>query len=257
MPKVKRSLFKTFLNTGTIEEPVWSLIGSGVTGGAIAYNPKVEEEHYIHEDSATTVVEGYAPKYGIEASAIVGDAVYDFLDGLRIGRSVFDDVLAEVVNVWAYKTPICGYYPAERVLCTVQVDEFGGEGGSSVKLNYTVNLIGDPILGRLLPGTTPIWSNLVTASADTTLTTLVLGSGMLTPLFASDKTNLFYTTSIAAAAVSLESTKSGATIVQKCNGVVVDQEDDADLELGENIITIEVTAGDVTDIYVIQATRTE
>lgn len=257
MPKVKRSLFKTFLNTGTIEAPVWSLIGRGVTAGSIAYNPKVEEEHYIHEDSATAVVESYSPKYAIEASAIAGDAVYDYLDALRIGRSVFEDVVTEAVNVWAYKTPIAGYYPAERALCSVQVDEFGGEGGAAVKLNYTVNLIGDPTPGRLLPGTTPLWSNLKSTSDATTLATLTLGSGTLSPLFASDKTNLFYTTSIAAATVSLKSTKAGAVIVQKCNGDVVAQEADATLVMGANTITIEVTAGGVTDVYVIQATRTE
>lgn len=257
MPKVKRSLFKTFLNTGALESPVWSLIGVGVTAGSIAYNPKVEEETYIHEDNATVTIESYAPKFTIEAIAIVGDAVYDYLDALRTGRSVLDDVLAEAVNVWAYKTPIAGYYPAERVLCSLQVDDFGGDGGSSVKLNYTVNFIGDPVLGKLLPGTTPVWSNLVATSADTTLTTLVLGSGTLAPLFASDKTNLFYTTSIAAATVTLASTKSGATIVQKCNGTEVSQGAAASLNLGSNTITIEVTKGAVVNTYVIQATRTE
>lgn len=50
MPKVKRSQLKTFLNTGTVAVPVWSLLGDGIVSAAINYNPQTSDETYIHED---------------------------------------------------------------------------------------------------------------------------------------------------------------------------------------------------------------
>lgn len=252
---IKRSLFKSFLNTGTIASPVWSLIGDGVTTGKIAYNPKNVEETYIHEDSASISVDSYAPNFPIEATAKSGDAVFEFVDTLRKARAVLGSAETEVVNVWLYKTAIGGYYPAEKQDVALQIDDFGGDGGASAKLNYTINFIGDPTLGRFNPTATAIWSPLVAPAANT-LTTLTLGSGTLSPLFAADKSNLFYTTTIAAATVTLASVLAGATIVQKCNGVVVAQGDPASLVVGSNTLTIDVTVAGALYTYVIQATRT-
>ena len=255
MAKIKRSQFRSFLNTGSIGTPTWSLIGDGVTAGAIAYNPKTSEETYIHEDSATISVESYAPNMPLESTAVAGDEVFEFIDALRKSRAVLSLAEAEVVNVWMYKEAIGGFYPAERQGVSLQVDEFGGDGGAAAKLNYTVNFVGEPTLGRYNP-TLEEFSEL-NAPAETTLTSLTLGSGTLAPLFAADKSNLFYTTSIAAATVTVASELATAdSIVQKCNGVVVAQGDPASLVLGENTISIEVTEGAVTTIYYIKATRT-
>lgn len=255
MAKVKRSLFRSFLNTGTLLSPTWSLIGQGVTAGAISYDPQVEEETYIHEDSATITVESYSPQFPLESSAVSGDAVFEYLDTLRKGRKILTDAETEVVNVWLYQTAIASYYAAEKQPCSVQIDEFGGEGGSSVKINYTVNFLGSPILGRFNVSGSGTWSPLVAPAANT-LTTLALGSGTLSPLFATNKSNLFYTTNIAAATVTVSSALSGSTIVQKCNGNTVTQGGAASLNLGLNTITIAVTVSAVTYTYVIQATRT-
>lgn len=150
---VKRSQFKTLLNTGTTGSPTWSLIGDGVTTGKINYNPQTSEEIYIHEDSGTTEVEGYKPTMPIEATAKKGDAAFDFIDTMRKARAVLADAHAEIVNVWLYETPAGGEYPAERQGVSVQVDDFGGDGGASAKLNYTLNYMGDPVEGTFNPTT--------------------------------------------------------------------------------------------------------
>jgi hypothetical protein len=90
----------------------------------------------------------------------------------------------------------------------------------------------------------------------TILTTLVLGSGTLSPLFATNPANLLYTTSIAAATVTMASTLTGATILQKCNGTTVGQGAAASLNLGANVLTISVTVGTEVVVYQIAATRT-
>ena len=147
MTKIKRSQLMTFMNTTPSAAATYSLIGDGVTGGSISYNPQVEEETYIHQDSATITVESYSPKLSLEASAVAGDAVFDFIDALRVARAVLTDAQTDIVNVWAYESGGPTAYPAEKQNVSIQIDEFGGEGGSSVKINYTINFIGDPIPG--------------------------------------------------------------------------------------------------------------
>lgn len=147
MAKIKRSQVMTFINTNPSGAASYFLIGEGVTSGSISYNPKVEEETYIHQDSATVTVESYSPKLSLEASAISGNAVFEFIDALRVARAVLADAQTDIVNVWAYESGGPTAYPAEKQNVSIQIDEFGGEGGSSVKINYTVNFIGDPIPG--------------------------------------------------------------------------------------------------------------
>lgn len=147
MAKIKRSQVMTFMNTTPSAAATYSLIGEGVTGGSIAYNPQVEEETYIHQDSATVTVESYSPKLSLEASAVAGDAVFEFIDSLRVARAVLSAAQTDIVNVWAYESGGPTAYPAEKQNVSIQIDEFGGEGGKSVKINYTVNFIGDPVVG--------------------------------------------------------------------------------------------------------------
>lgn len=150
---VRRSQFKTFLNTGTAEAPTWSLIGDGVTTASINYNPQTSEEVYIHEDSGTTQIESYKPTMPLEATAKKGDPAFDYVDNLRKTRAVLSAAEGEVVNVWLYETPTDGEYPAERQKVSIQIDEFGGDGGSAAKISYTLNFMGDPIIGTFNPST--------------------------------------------------------------------------------------------------------
>lgn len=255
--KVKRSLFKTFLRTGSVGTPNWQLIGDGVVTGKISYNPKTSEETYISDDAATMALESYAPTLPIEATAKHGDPVFDYIEALRVGRSVLSSSETDIVNVWLYRKQ-GGYtiYPAEKQFVSIQIDDFGGEGGVAAKINYTFNFVGDPILGIFKPAATAEFMP-IPADDSVVLTTMVLGSGTLVPLFATDRTNVFYTTSIAAATVTMTSTRSGATIVQKDTvGATVNQGAAATLVMGANNLTIDVVNGTNHSIYSILATRT-
>lgn len=151
--KVKRSQFKSFLNTGTVAVPVWSLLGEGITTGAINYNPQTVEEVYIHQDSGVTEVESYKPTMPIEASCVAGDPAFDFIDNLRQSRAVLTAAHAEVVNVWLYETEVTGAWPAEKQSVGIQIDDFGGDGGTTTKVNFTINYLGDPVQGTFNPTT--------------------------------------------------------------------------------------------------------
>lgn len=254
MAKIKRNQVRHFLNTGTPESPTWSLIGVGVTAALINMNPKTTEETYIHESNASISVDSYAPIMPIEMTANNGDAVFEYLDAMRKSRAILNSAETEIVNVWIYETPALTYYYAEKQNCSIQFDAFGGDGGASAKINYTVNFLGDPIRGSFSP------TNLdfVPAPVNTILTTMVIGSVTLTPLFATDKSWLWYAGSVsnATTSVTMTSTLSGATIVQKDDaGDPVSQAGSASLEVGVNNLTIEVTVGAETSIYHIDITR--
>jgi len=145
--KIKRSQIKTFMNTTPSSTATYCLISEGVTTGKINYNPKTTEETYIGEDNATIMVESYAPTMPIEATAVLGDPVHDFVDALRIARATLTDAETDIVNVWMYKSGGPTAYPAEKQTVAISIEEAGGDGGVASKLNYTLNYAGDPIPG--------------------------------------------------------------------------------------------------------------
>jgi hypothetical protein len=145
--KIKRSQVQTFLNTTPLSAATYSLIGDGVKSGKIAYNAKVTDETYIHQDSATITIDSYAPKIAVSATAKFGDVVFNFLDGLRINRSILDAAETDIINVWMYKTGGPTAYPAEKQAVSISIEDFGGDGGDAVQLSYSLNFISDPILG--------------------------------------------------------------------------------------------------------------
>lgn len=147
MAKIKRSEIQTFLNTTPATTATYVLLGDGVPSGKINYNPKTTEETYIHETSASISVDSYAPTMPIEQIAKAGDGVFDFIDALRIARAVLEDAETDIVNVWMYKAGGPTAYPAEKQTVAIQIDDFGGDGGSPAKINYTINYVGDPVAG--------------------------------------------------------------------------------------------------------------
>jgi hypothetical protein len=58
-----------FLNTTPSSTATYNLLGDGIATGKINMNPKTTEEQYIHEDSATTTVDGYSPNMPIKQIA--------------------------------------------------------------------------------------------------------------------------------------------------------------------------------------------
>ena len=152
--KVKRSKLAIFLDTSGGEETAeWALIGNGVTEQTIAYNPATSDEVYIHQDSGTVDVESYKPNIPTPMTAIKGDPVFDYVDGLRKTRAIGADARTKICIVYLYETETTGAYPAEQNDCSIQIDDFGGAGGESATINFTINLIGDAVVGTFNPTT--------------------------------------------------------------------------------------------------------
>lgn len=252
MGKVKRSQVKTFVNTGTPSVPVWSLIGEGVSSAKIAMNPKTTEETYIHQDSATISVEGYAPTLPIEQIAVNGSALFEYLDALRKGRDVLDAVETEIVNVWLYKTNAIGYYLAEKQNVSIQMDDVGGDGGASTKIAYTINYIGDPSPGFFNPADLEFFD----APVDATLTSLSVGGHALTPVFSSGW--LYYSLAVSSDTdtITVVADSGSAVIAIDVDDTPVNNGEDATWSEGDNLLTVEVTVGAEVVEYLVLVTYT-
>lgn len=151
---IKRSEFALFLNVVPAGPADYELVGDGITTASINYNPQTAEETYIHQDSGVTEIESYRPTMPIEATAKAGDAVFEFVDGLRQSRAVLAAAKTDAVLVYLYETPDIGppeTYPAEKQDVSIQIDSFGGDGGGKAQINYTINFLGDPVLGKFDP----------------------------------------------------------------------------------------------------------
>lgn len=145
--KAKRSTFQAFLNTSPGETTeTWSRMGKGITGQTVQYNPQVTTEQYIDEDAPTTDVDSYQPTIQTPQTVHVGEPCFEFVDALRKKRASLADARTEILLVDAYSGS-SGSYRAEKNVCSIQIDDFGGDAGKPLSITYTVNLIGNPVEG--------------------------------------------------------------------------------------------------------------
>lgn len=145
--RIKRSDFQTFLNTTPATTATYVIMGDGITSAKIQFNPKVTSEVYIDRQDADISVDSYAPNFPVQAIAKDDDAIFDYIETLLRSRAVLTDCETDLINVWAYDTGGPTAYPAEKQLVSIQIDDFGGDGGVVNKINFTINYQGNPIPG--------------------------------------------------------------------------------------------------------------
>lgn len=146
--RVKRSQFATFLDTTpNTDEKTYARLGKGVTSASVAYNPTVNDEHYIDEDSGSKQLDGYAPTLATEQVANKGEPIFDFVDSLRQTRAIGDSAKTSLLMVYIYDKETEGKYKAEEQNAIISINEFGGEAGNPVKITYDINFSGDPTVG--------------------------------------------------------------------------------------------------------------
>ncbi len=150
--KIKRSKFAAFINTtpGGASE-TWARMGKGFTSQTISYNPESTTEQYIDEDSSTTTIDRYAPTMDGQQTAYKGEPVFEYIDGLRKKRAIGADAETDVLLVYLYggASDDATTFPAEKQHVSVQIDDFGGEAGGTLPVNFTINFMGDPVVGTV------------------------------------------------------------------------------------------------------------
>lgn len=145
---IKREEIVAFLNIGGSAAD-FEVIGNGQSTLTIEYNPETESEHYIVNALPTTIVDKYAPSFENEMKCIFGDPVFDYINEIRMGLKVGSDAESEVVLVDKYiKGSSESSFRAQKFACTLTIGKYGGDGGKTPTITYTVNLNGNPVEGE-------------------------------------------------------------------------------------------------------------
>lgn len=146
---IKRSQIQAFLNTaGKGKEPIYKIVGNYMPTGAYDYNPQTTTETYIVNDNATSTLDSYQIAFDGEMKCAKGDAVFDYIDGLRYSVAVGDDAVSEVVLVDTYEQKgSSGGFRAQKFACTVSINSFGGDGGQIATISFNIAVNGDPVQG--------------------------------------------------------------------------------------------------------------
>lgn len=145
----------SYMNTGTAQAPVWSLIGAGFTDLTEALNPVTKDSHYIHQKTGTSSVIGYAPTFTFAAELDKGDPVAAYIANIGRERKVGVDCETDIINVYTWvdgatEGTLLGY----RQHVAIKVDNSGsGVGGEAVGLAGALLYKGDAEKGEFNPET--------------------------------------------------------------------------------------------------------
>ncbi len=150
MAKIKRSQVKLYINTTpSSSTATYKLLGTGVVTAQPNMNPKITDETYIDDDTATKSVDGYAPELPVEMTPDADEDVWTFIDDIRTNRKIGSDAETDIVEVDYWKSSNTSGYPARKQDIAVQIDnDLGGDGGSPAKISFTFLYQGDPTSGR-------------------------------------------------------------------------------------------------------------
>ena len=155
--RVLRSKLRHYLNTGTVVAPVWSPINRGVGSLSTSFNPEVEEEAGIADESATKYTTGLAPETSFDMNRVSGDAANDKLFGLVWARSIGSaadlQLLTVDMSVLPVGTPPVYNYPAILDNVNVQYDSIGDDSRKPLKIGIKLGHVGDPVVGLFELGT--------------------------------------------------------------------------------------------------------
>ncbi len=152
MPIVKRAERQHYMNTGSTENPAWSLVGEGFTEFTESKNAVSYQRRYIHEATKRTDVTGYAPVIDYELEVYSDNAVIEKLRRITDREMTGDDAKVDVICVDLFdKTETDGVYNAVRRSYSVIPDECGS-GTDSLLYTGTMKAVGDIVRGTFDKG---------------------------------------------------------------------------------------------------------
>lgn len=139
---MKRSLFATFMNVGTVEEPDYARMGKGISEMKESYNAEEESNQYIHEDSATNEVVSYSPTFDVTQKCYAGEKIFEFIDGKRDDLAVEEDAKTDCLKVYLYKQLAENIYKASKINTTLVIGDFDAK-----EITYNVKQNGNQTQG--------------------------------------------------------------------------------------------------------------
>jgi len=144
--KAKRSLWQTFLNTGTSSLPTWVREGRFAADMTVQMNPQTTTSQDVTQDTAETEITGYQPNMPVSKTVSKSDPAFSFIDKIRRSRSILSEAHAQILNVDVFNGTGSSY-PAELQNVSIKIDSFGGTSSDPLTISYTYNYRGDPVQG--------------------------------------------------------------------------------------------------------------
>lgn len=135
--KIKRSQFQKFLDITPSSTATWKVVGIGITDANVAYNPQVDTEKWIIEDTARNDHTSNQKQISVTQKCYKGDPVFEFLNTGRDKLNYMSHILE--IDTW---NGTSGSYPAKKSDCLLTVTSYSGE-----QIEYTIYFNGDPIEG--------------------------------------------------------------------------------------------------------------
>lgn len=145
--KLKTSQYLRFINTTpSAQNPTWKVLGIGITELATSYNPQVETEQWIIEDTARNDHTGNQKQSSVTQKCYKNDPTFEFINGCRDKLNCVTQVLE--VDTW---NGTGGSYPSKLSNALVAVTSYSG-----AEVEYDLYFNGDPTDGNsTITGGTP------------------------------------------------------------------------------------------------------
>lgn len=143
MDKMKRSEFVTYLDITPDSTATFKKLGIGITDMAISYNPTVDSEKWIIEDTARHVHSGNEKQTSVSQSIYTDDPCYEFveagLDKLNYVTHILD------INRTKVGTST-GSFKAKLSDGKIAITSYMGE---DAVIEYDLYYEGDPVEGEV------------------------------------------------------------------------------------------------------------
>lgn len=150
---VNRAQRRHYMNTGSTDAPVWSLIGEGFTEFMESKNAVSYQRRYIHENVKRTDVTGYAPTVDYEFEVYAGNAVIEKLRQITDREWTGSQAWVEICTADLFdETDSAGICRASVRTYSVIPDECG-EGTDTLLYTGTLKAISAPVHGTFVIST--------------------------------------------------------------------------------------------------------
>lgn len=137
LEKIKRNKYQKFIDTTPSSTATWKVLGIGITEANVAYNPQVDTEKWIIEDTARSDHSSNQKQISVTQKCYKGDPEFAFINAGRDKLNYTSHILE--IDTWG---GTAGSYPAKKSDCLITVTSYSGE-----EIEYTIYFNGDPIGG--------------------------------------------------------------------------------------------------------------
>ena len=146
---VKRKEIMLYLNTTPASTETWGLYGKKSTSATYSYNPETTSETYIVDDNATVTLDSYNVTIDGNMKCYFGDAVYDYINGLRYNLATGTDAVTKALLIDKYDATTNGTtrFKAQVFEATISIESYGGDGGVTPTITFSIGLNGTPKQG--------------------------------------------------------------------------------------------------------------